>query len=125
MDDPGTPFFDFIAPRPAATAAEDQATELAIERVEATNLPNPLEKAEANAIAYLSRLPALVSSDSIFPTLGTYGFSDNRAIGPLMRRLVRNGHISATGRYRKSRRPGSHGAPRAVYRNALALLVWE
>ena len=124
MDDAGTPFFDFIS-RPAATGGESQATELAIQRVENANAPDPLASAEENAIATLAGLPALVSADSIFPHLTGYGFSDNRAIGPLMRRLVRNGHISATGEYRKSKRPGSHGAPRAVYRNFRALYACE
>tara|TARA_R110000765_G_scaffold238604_1_gene341304 strand:+ start:93 stop:479 length:387 start_codon:yes stop_codon:yes gene_type:complete len=128
MSDDATPFFDLFAAAlgaAAATAPESQATELAIRRVDAANSPAPLDRAEADGIAKLAGLPILVSSDSIFPSLDEYGFSDNRAVGPLMRRLVVAGKIRPTGDYRKSRRPGSHGAPRAVYRNALALLVWE
>ena len=104
----GTPFFDWD---------ERMATELSIKRVDDANTPDPLDEALRAAIATLGRLPARVSSDTILPDLARFGFSDNRAMGPLMRRLRIQGHISPTGEYRKSVRPGSHGAPRAVYRN--------
>lgn len=130
-NDANTPFFDFINRVRAAgrsepvriltgAGSETLATELAIKRVDEANTPDPLAAAEANAIATLATLPSLVSSDTILPDLEKYGFSDNRAIGPLMRRLVRKGHIAPTGEYRKSKRPGSHGVPRAVYWNARA-----
>ena len=97
---------------------EAAATEEAIQRVEEANSPDPLDVAYSHAVQNLRRLPALVSSDTILPSLAQYGFTDNRAMGPLMRRLMDAGHIQATGEFRKSTRPGNHGVPKAVYRNA-------
>lgn len=107
----GTPLFDFIR--------ESLATELGIKRVEAANDPDPIDAAEAAAIATLARLPWYVSSDTILPDIGVFGFTDNRAMGPIMRRLVKAGHITPSGEYRNSLRAGNHGNPVAVYRNIL------
>ena len=99
---------------------EAAATEEAIQRVEEANSPDPLDMAYSHAVKNLRRLPALVSSGTILPTLAEYGFTDHRAMGPLMRRLMDAGHIQPTGDFRKSIRPGNHGVPKAVYRNPRA-----
>ena len=59
---------------------EAAATEEAIQRVEEANSPDPLEMAYSHAVKNLRRLPALVSSDTILPSLSQYGFTDNRAM---------------------------------------------
>lgn len=98
---------------------EEAAKELAICRVEEANSPDPLDEAEADAITALRSLPGLVSSDTILPDLSRYGFTDNRAMGPIMRRLLAKGFITPTGDYRKSQRGGSHRMPKAVYWNTV------
>tara|TARA_R110002051_G_scaffold63430_1_gene115543 strand:- start:583 stop:927 length:345 start_codon:yes stop_codon:yes gene_type:complete len=101
---------------------EAHNTELAIKRVEDANSPDPLDEAEADAIKALTSLPELVSSDTILPDISGYGFTDNRAMGPIMRRLLKKGLITPTGDYRKSQRGGSHRMPKAVYRNTTHIL---
>jgi hypothetical protein len=101
----------------AFVGAEAHAAELAIRRVEDANSPDPLDEAEADAITALASLPELVSSDTILPDLSRYGFTDNRAMGPIMRRLVAKGFLATTGTFRKSERQGSHRRPTAVYLN--------
>ena len=102
---------------------EAAATEEAIQRVEEANSPDPMEMAYSHAVKNLRRLPDLVSSDTILPSLSQYGFTDNRAMGPLMRRLMDAGHIQPTGEFRKSTRPGNHRVPKAVYRNERAYCI--
>ena len=99
---------------------EVAATEQAIQRVEDANTPDPMAMAYADAVKNLRDLPGCVSSDTILPSLAVYGFTDNRAMGPIMRHLITAGHLAPTGEHRKSSRPGNHQAPRAVYRNALS-----
>jgi len=106
-----------------ARRVEEEARESALQRVEDVNSPCPLDRAEADAIKALVTLPELVSADTILPDLSRYGFTDNRAIGAIMRRLLAKGLIAPTGGYRKSQRGGSHLMPKAVYRNALCLAV--
>jgi len=96
---------------------EDRATEVAIARVEEANTPSPLDVAEADAIKTLAGLPEYVTSDMILPDLAVYGFTDNRAMGPLMRRLISGGHITGTESFRLTKRIGSNRMPRPVYRN--------
>jgi len=99
---------------------EDRPTELAIRRVEEANTPHPLDLAEADAIQTLAGLPEFVTSEAILPDLSIYGFSDNRAMGPLMRRLITKRHLTHTGTFRETKRHGSHRMPRPVYRNERA-----
>jgi len=97
--------------------AEQEATESAITVVEENNSPSPLDEAEKDALTNLRHLPEKVSSDTILPNLAKYGFTDTRAMGPIMRRLAKAGAIKATGEYRKSQRIGSHRMPKAIYHN--------
>lgn len=76
-----------------------------------------IDEAEADALENLRNLPKEVSSDTILPELSKYGFTDTRVMGPIMRRLAKAGAIEVTGRYRKSRRSGSHRMPKAIYNN--------
>ena len=89
----------------------------AIDRVEENNSPDPLEQAKADAVANLDRLPEKVSSDTILPDLEVYGFTDPRAMGPVMIYLKKQRHIEPAGEWRKSVRPGNHQVPKAVYLN--------
>tara|TARA_B100000686_G_C16381786_1_gene757909 strand:+ start:137 stop:487 length:351 start_codon:yes stop_codon:yes gene_type:complete len=100
----------------------DAETEICIERVEAANSPDPLDLAQKDAIRRLAGLPELVTSETILPDLAGYGFTDNRAMGPLMRRLIAQGHITRTGTFRVTKRAGSNTMPRPVYRNEKANL---
>ena len=52
-----------------------------------------------------------------YPDVAVYGFSDNRAMGPLMRRLISGGHITGTESFRLTKRIGANRMPRPVYRN--------
>lgn len=95
---------------------ESKAKDSGIERVESANIP-PIKLAEIKAIENLRSLPREVSSDTILPNIADFGFTDGRAVGPLMMRLVRLGAITRTDGFRKSVRSGSHQTPRAVYLN--------
>ena len=94
---------------------EQSKTENAINVVENNN--SAIDAAVADAIENLRDLPVEVSSDTILPDLSKYGFTDSRVMGPIMRRLAKAGAIQLTGRYRKSRRLGSHRMPKAIYHN--------
>ena len=95
----------------------DEGTEVSIQRVEDANSPDTYDRALEDAIRRLGRLPELVTSESILPDLSAYGFTDNRAMGPLMRRLIAQGHITRTGTFKETKRLGSNTMPRPVYRN--------
>ena len=105
----GLPLFDEAAKR-----------DLAIEQVERNNLP-PVDRAVLDAIAILDTLPtgAEVASDQLVPDLDKYGFTDNRAVGPVMRRLVKKRVIKVDplGRFRPSDREGNHRVPIRIYIN--------
>jgi hypothetical protein len=114
---------DQWTPPPAGTQPREQVSrEVAIKRLEMHNDHGPIEKALEDLRETLSRLPAAaeVTSDSLFEDLSLYGFTDNRAIGPVMRRAVKAGLITPTAAFRNSNRPGSHCAPRRIYLNTHA-----
>lgn len=96
---------------------EAQAANNAIQQVEDNNSPDPFEEAYQDALNLLSVLPQKVTSDTIFPDLDKYNFTDGRVVGSLMRKLITNKVITLTAKYRPSERPGNHGAPRRVYNN--------
>ena len=93
------------------------ATEAAIALVEANNSPDPFKYAYDDALKLLVDLPEAVTSDTVFPDLERYSFSDGRVVGPLMRKLVAEGKLALTNLYRPSSRKGNHGTPRRVYKN--------
>ena len=95
----------------------DESTEASIQQVEDANTPDPLDVAQLDAIRRLESLPEFVTADVILPDLAQYGFTDNRAMGPLMRRLVTGGHLSRTGEFRQTKRGRSNTMPRPVYQN--------
>jgi|DEB0MinimDraft_6_1074348.scaffolds.fasta_scaffold66955_2 hypothetical protein len=89
--------------------------------VEENNL-SPIERALAEARETLALLASMnpeevVTSDSLFPDLGKYGFTDGRAVGAIMRRLICEGLLEKLpGQFRESKRPGNHLTPRQCYR---------
>lgn len=96
-----------------------EARDKAIETVEKNNSPGGIEEAVEDAVKLLKTLPngEEVTSDTLVPDLAKYGFSDNRAVGVVMRRLTSNGFIKPTDKFRASKRPGNHLTPRKVYFN--------
>lgn len=99
--------------------AEEQAKAEAMAQVEANNTPAPLDRAYADAVAKLPSLPPLVSVDTIVPDISIYDFTDGRALGPLMVRLMKERYLDKTDQHRKSVRKGNHRVPRQLYRNLL------
>lgn len=99
------------------SAEKEEAQKNAAIELVAENNADPVGQAEADALDNLAYLPREVSSDTILPDLSKYGFTDGRAMGPIMKRLVKSGAITPTGQFRKSQRPGSHRMPKAVYTN--------
>ena len=96
---------------------QDNATEAAIALVEANNSPDPFKEAYEDALDLLVKLPEEVTSDTAFPHLDKYDFTDRRVVGPLMRQLQKDGKIRMTTKYRPSGRVGNHGCPRRIYVN--------
>lgn len=109
--------------QPKLPLTEEQSTEAAIKQVEENNSPSPFDEALHDArILLATSLPSMreVTSDTVFPDLKRYGFTDNRVVGAMMKRLAGEGSIAATTlRMRKSGRPGNHQAPRRIYDNNL------
>lgn len=100
---------------------ERERRDRAMRDVEDHNEPSPNDVAYADAVALLPRLPSMVASDTIIPDLERYGFSDNRAVGPIILRLQRDGLITPTAGFRKSKRSGNHLVPIRVYQNNLCM----
>ena len=98
---------------------EKQKAAEAVETLERRNEPC-LDVAERDALVLMRRLGrgARVTSDQLIPEVGKYGFSDNRAVGAVMLRLIHGGHLVRTSHFRTSQRHGNHGCPRRVYRIA-------
>lgn len=99
--------------------AERDAAIDAVEQANADDLFR-IEQAMQDGLSELLALPdgAEVSSDVLFPDLVKYQFTDNRAIGPVMKRLVAEGHLEMTERFRRSRRAGNHCGTVRIYMNA-------
>lgn len=103
-------------PLEQATLFEMDRRDRSMRRVAKHNR-TPSDIAFAEAILRLQKIDSgdEVSSDTLFPELNTYGFTDNRAVGPLMERLRKAGFLMPTDRYRLSSRKGSHRCPRRIY----------
>tara|TARA_R110000772_G_scaffold83288_11_gene176154 strand:+ start:1720 stop:2082 length:363 start_codon:yes stop_codon:yes gene_type:complete len=97
---------------------EESHRDSAIDAVEESNL-TPIDRAKIDALDNLRDLPREVSSDTILPNLKKYDFSDNRAVGAVMRWLVKEEFIEWTSSTRKSTRRGNHLADRRIYINQL------
>lgn len=103
------------------TTTEKDRLADALETV-AENNADPIEAALADAretirVASSINPGAEFTSDTVLPDLSPYGFTDGRAVGSIMRRLVASGDlVKVPGRYRPSTRKGNHLTPRQVYR---------
>lgn len=69
-----------------------------------------------DCIQRLKEAGSTITADELVPNLSIYNFSDGRALGAVMIRLRKLGHIEPTTEYRESVRLGSHGVPRRIYR---------
>jgi predicted acetyltransferase len=104
----------------AAAQRNRDERDAAIKQVEQNSMP-ATEIAYADMVKNLQSMPmgAEVTSDTILPKIDHYGFSDPRAVGPLMLRLRKNKCIQQTGRVRPSLRAGNHAVPKAIYLNLI------
>ena len=104
---------------PAPPMPESESKEKAIAQVEENNSPDPIKTAIRDAIAILGGIPAWaeVTSETVLPDLDQYGFTDNRAAGPIMRKLATLGYITPepNGKHVKSTRANNHQRPIRVY----------
>lgn len=96
----------------AATKARDEA----LERVESASDPDWVVSAE-KALLYVSMSLQTFSTDDVWDRLRMLSVPaprEPRALGPVMRRAVRDGLIKAVG-YAASERPERHCAPVRMY----------
>lgn len=91
----------------------DMLTDEAIARVDANADAAWKEQAYATG-ARLSRTMHTLTSDDIWLELDGQTH-EPRAMGPVMRRLARDGYIRSTNGFVKSRSPKGHGHPTRVW----------
>ncbi|MGB5811744.1 MAG: hypothetical protein WBG86_14500 [Polyangiales bacterium] len=79
---------------------------------------NPGWKDEAyDAVMAVARARDTFTSDHVWQVLGEGGTRDPRALGPVMRRVERDGYIAATDGWALCLRPSRHRAPVRVWRS--------
>lgn len=97
---------------------ELDARDVALDRIEDANharIDDAYDDARARIQA--ARPMEKMTSDTILPDISRYNFTDGRAVGAIMRKLISANLIRPVRptEYRPSTRPGNHAAPRRVY----------
>jgi len=98
--------------------SETASRDLAIDQVEYTNT-NRIDDAYIDALSRVDRADReeKLTSDTILPDIDQYKFTDGRAVGAIMRKLISAKVIVpiVPTEYRPSTRPGNHARPGRVY----------
>lgn len=91
-------------------------TQGAIDQAEAHASTTWMKKAY-QIIQELAKSQRIFTTDHVWEALAKTEFRTHepRALGGLMQKAVRDGHIVATGAYRKSTRPECHSRPIPIY----------
>lgn len=94
----------------------EQLTQDSIDRAEANANAEWLKKTY-EVICELAKNQRIFTTDHVWEALSKSQTSTHepRALGSLMQRAVREGHIAATGAYRKSTRRECHSRPIPIY----------
>lgn len=97
-------------PRNMVVKKERAARDAGMKRAEENNEPSPNDRAIADMIAAIEKLPpgSKVAADVLLPDLDLYGFSTGRAAGPLMIRLGKMGWLTRINEFRESERERNH-----------------
>lgn len=115
-DESGVVFVPSTAPKSQAVSGEALKEE-AISRVEANASRTWLDTAWA-AVQYLCRHNREITSDAVWTYLAAFDVPaphEPRAMGPVMRRAVKEGLLRPTSTFRPSALPQNHRRPVRVY----------
>jgi hypothetical protein len=96
----------------------EQARDEAIARVEA-HAPEGWVQRARDTVTLIAIARFDFTTDHVWDALGEDRPPEPRALGAVMKAMARDGHIRATGEYRKSTRVDCHARPVAVWRVVL------